>query len=691
MNGLDAFFEPRSVAIVGASDDPQSLNGRALAYLRGGFTGAIHPVHPQKSTVQGLPAVRKISELPTPPDLAIVVVRATSVLGVAEDAAAAGVKALLVFSSGFREVGPEGQAMETALVDLGRRSGLRIMGPNCVGLISLPVGNIATFAALDPPAYRAGRIGLITQSGAMGTHLFKSAQRAGIGISHFAATGNEADVSTTDLIEYLVERDDVDVVTAFAEHVAQPDRLFAVAAAARRRGKPLVFMKVGRSASGARAAVSHTGSMAGSDAVVEAAFRQHGIVRATTTGEFLSIARLLAQGRRPRGRRLGIVTVSGGGGVLAADEASEAGLEVPPLTGADRERVAARIPVFGSADNPVDCTAQIGVNDQTAVGAVLEAVSVASTVDMLCYSGLSDVPTTGWLDALRGVLDATDKPLAVVCATPGGAEGLTERGVPCFTDTREAMRALAALADVAEDPPVVTPPSVDPQGVREVLAGIGRSGALTEAESRAVLAGAGIGDPDGIVADSPAAAARAAAELGFPVALKIVSADVPHKSDAGGVVLHVATADEARSAYERIHRDVARHVPAARLDGVLVQRMAPAGTELMVGVHRDPTFGPVLTVGLGGVRAELIDRVERWVGPVDADAALGLLRRVCGGRLVGRPRGVDEAGARAVAALAARLSGLVAAVDEIAEVDLNPVIVHPDGAFLADALVVVAD
>jgi acetate---CoA ligase (ADP-forming) len=690
---LNALFEPRSIAVVGASDDPRTINGRTLAHLRAAFPGEIIPVHPQRATVQGLPAAASLADLAHPPDLVIVAIRAEAVIEVAEQAGSLGVPALLVFSSGFAETGPAGLALQRRLLDVAQRHRTLLFGPNCLGVINVSTGVLATFADLpEPGSFRPGGVALVSQSGAFGSMLFKAAQRTGIAMSYFAATGNEADVTQVDVLADYVERPDVHTILGFGEQIGDPQGFRAVAERARALEKPIVFLKVGRSGAGARAAISHTGSLTGAERVIDAAFQQYGVVRADTMADLLGYARIFEQRRRPAGRRLGIVTVSGGVGVLLADAAVASGLEVPELAGESRARVAATIPAFGSPGNPVDCTAQIGVNDRAALATVLRTVAALPEVDMVCYAGLSEDPGPDWLDALQVLASDVDKPAVVWGPSPVAVARLSDRGVTSYLEPEGAIRALAALANFHLVPPLRPPASArDPRRSRdaEALLASAGPGVMAEPDARRLLSLYGIAGPAQEVVHDGAGALDAAARIGYPIALKVLSRDLPHKSDAGGVSLGLRTAPEVENGYRQLLAAVAASAPAAAIDGVLVQAMIPAGLELLVGLHRDRDFGPVLTVGLGGTHTEIIDRTASRLAPVGGAEAGRALAEVAGGRLLRRDRGLTPAALEAVCAIVVAVGDLAAELDLVTEVDLNPVIAHRDGAAVADALVVV--
>jgi acyl-CoA synthetase (NDP forming) len=409
--------------------------------------------------------------------------------------------------------------------------------------------------------------------------------------------------------------------------------------------------------------------------------------------DLLAYARIFEHGRRPAGRRVGIVTISGGVGVLLTDAAIAAGLEVPEFTGPARARVAGTIPQFGAPANPVDCTAHVGVNDRAALGRVLRTVAELPEVDMLCYGGLSDDPNEDWLDALDVLRTDVDKPAVVWCSTPVAQRKVSGRGIPCFLEPEGALRGLAALAGFWLDPPRPREvPTRDPARValgEEILRRRGPRGVLRDHDARRLLERYGIPFPVQEAATDAAGAVELAERIGFPVALKALSRELPHKSDAGGVRLDLRSADEVRRAYDDLLASVARWAPKARVDSVLVQAMAPTGLELVVGMHRDPQFGPVVTVGMGGTRTEIMDRTASRLAPFGREEALRALAEISGGRLTTNPRGLDGAGQESVCDIAVAIGRVATELDRVSEIDLNPVIVRDGGATVVDVLVVV--
>jgi acetate---CoA ligase (ADP-forming) len=686
---LDALFAPRSVAVVGASDDPKRIGGRPIAYLKERFQGRILPVSQSRAVVQGLPAVPQVTDLEAPPDLAIIAVPARHVVGIARECADFGVRSLLVFTSGFAEASSEGARWQRDLVAVGQAGGMRICGPNCIGQINLPDGAVTTFGSLpDLPAVH-GSIGLASQSGAYGLTLFKFARSVDLPIAHVLSTGNECDVDVTDALAWLVQRPEVDVLVGFAEAIREPTRLLDVARRARELDKPFLFLKAGTSVAGARAALSHTGSVVGADDVIDAVFRQHGILRPRSSTDIITWSRLLMARRRARGPRVGIVTTSGGVGVLMSDAAEAAGLETPPLPAKDQESLAALLPPFGSPVNPVDCTGQV-VNNPGFFAGVLRTVAASADIDLVAVAGLPDTVEPGRLSALTELAAATDKPLVAWAHSRPWVSALAPLGIAVYDDPVAAMRAAGALVSYsAWQPPVAHICEENGERAtlaRAVLQQAAGGAALLDSEATAVLAAYGIPLAPAMTAADLSAAREAARGLGFPLALKVVSPDVLHKSDVGGVRLGIRDEADLATAYESILAEVKASRSDVRILGVLVQKMAAPGLELVCGMKRDAQFGPIVAVGLGGVLVEILRETVLRQAPLSWRDALSAVAEIGQGRLLHSERGLRAAAAEAVASLLVSLGQLAADLPEITEIDLNPVIVNGAGPLVVDAL-----
>ena len=692
--GLDRALSPRSIVMVGASNNPASIGGQVFANLARAFGGPLHPVHPRDPEVQGRAALPSVSDLPEAVDLAVVVVPAPAVPGVIDECAAKGIGGALVITSGFAEAGAEGAALQERMSATSRSSGVRVVGPNCIGFMNLFGGVMANFA-LPPtqPLPTAGPVALVSQSGGFGSYITNKALLAGLRLGWFVSTGNECDVNIAGVMRYLVDRDETQVLMVFSETLRDPELFIETAARAAELDKPIVLLKAGRSDAAAKAAMSHTASIVGSARVFDAVARQYGVFVVETMEEMLDLGMIFQDGRRVRGRRVGILTSSGGAGVLLADACTEAGLVVPelPSTEQDAMREFMPAPFYGSTTNPVDTTAQV-VNSPGAFHKVLFSVGESSVVDMVvAVTWAVPGPAT---DALVEYYQSTDKPLAVT--STAWLDEFQRAGVPTYTDPQRAANALGAVAVQslrAGGPPVPTSRVPDRGRIDRVRPGLvvppGRR-TLLESASKEVLAAYGVPVTREEVVASPDEAVRAAERIGGPVALKVMSYDLPHKTEVGAVRLGVP-ADRVAREYSEMLAEVARRSPGAVVEGVLVQEMVPARIELTLGVQRDPVFGPIVAVGLGGILIEILSEAALLRPPFGADEARGALGRLLGGRLVTGGRGLGPEEQEELARAMVGLGQLALELDAVEEVDVNPVRVADGSVRAADALIVLRD
>jgi acyl-CoA synthetase (NDP forming) len=686
---LDALFRPRGVAVVGASSDPNKIGGRPLHFLlKGGFPGGVYPINPGAAEVQGVPAFAAIEAIPGPLDLAIIALAAPQVAGAVRAAGARGARAAVVFSAGFGEGGEAGRAMQDALLAAARDAGMRLLGPNSLGLFSPAEGLFATFAtALDGAWPKPGGVAIVTQSGALGSYAFAMAEARGLGFSRFVATGNEGDIDLADCIAWLAADPATQVICTAMEAAKDGRRLMAAIAAARAAGKPVIAMKVGATDAGAAAAASHTGSLAGSDAAYDAAFRQAGAVRVRSIEQMVDAA-YAASGARPiREGRVAVVTTSGGVGVLLADAASEGGLSLPHLGEAAQRAMQAVVPLAGGA-NPVDSSAQI-IGDLSLYAGLLEAVLAAERFDAvlgyLAHVGRNKAHM-GRLRAPLAALRARHPDIAFVLCMLADAElraGLLREGFLVFEDPTRAIGALALLKRLGEAPPVLPslpPPRPLPPGPFDEFAAV------------TLLADAGLPMSPMRVAATADAAVAAAEALGYPVVVKVRSAGIAHKSDIGGVALKLADAAAVRAAFARVTLAARAAMPQARIDGVVVAPMAAPGVEAIIGTSHDPAFGPLVMVGSGGVLVEVLRDVALRVAPVDLPTARAMIAETRLALLLRGVRGAPTADAESLARAIVALSEFAAAAgDTLQSVEVNPVLVGPAGAVGVDALVLPRD
>lgn len=687
---LSALIDPKSVAIIGASENPNKIGGRPIHYmLRHGFAGAIYPINPNRDELQGLPCFASLAALPQTPELAIVVVGGDAAVEAVDQCAARGIKSAIVISSGFGETGPEGMAVQRAMVERARAAGLRLIGPNSQGLANFGNGAIASFSTMfieEPPL--DGPIAVVSQSGGMSAMVYGLARQRGLGVRHVHATGNEADVTVSELGWAVAHDPDVRLILLYLESIADPQMLARAAAVARERGVPIVAVKAGRSPSGQRAATSHTGALANEDRVVDAFLRHHGIWRVADPHALARAADAYLKGWRPEGRRLVVISNSGASCVLAADLSEEVGLPLAQLSADTQRDVAAELPGFATASNPIDVTAALLSNNRL-FGNVLPVLARDSAADLF----LVDIPVAGAgydvdgfaRDTARFEAD-TGKPVVVAAWQDSVARAFRDAGVLAYPNAREA---LGALAQVAQHAALLRAPRATwPDDAAVELPADRAAGVLNEADSLALLAGAGVPVVPHRLCTSAEQVRDAFRALGGRVAVKACSRDVPHKSEHGLVALGVASEDEATRLFEQQWERLAQ-LGAAR-DGVLVAAMQGGRRELMVGARTDPVFGPVVIVGDGGKYVEALKDFAILLPPFGVEDVVQALRGLRIGPVLDGVRGEPALDLQAVAAIAVMVGRLVrAACGQIASIDLNPVMVGAagHGAVVVDALV----
>jgi acetate---CoA ligase (ADP-forming) len=694
IGSLASLFAPQSVALIGASENVARIGGRPLRYLReGGFKGAIYPINPTRETVQGFKSFASVSALPETPDVAILAVPAGSTVQAIRECAARNVKAAIVFSAGFAETGEAGRAMQDEISGIARGSGIRVLGPNCLGLFNSAIGYYGTFSAiLDVDFIKPGPIAVVSQSGAYGSHIAHLARQRGLGIGQWITTGNECDIDVAEALRWIVDQPDVNVVMAYAEGIRNRDLFLDALDVARRNEKAIVFMKVGRSEVGARAVSSHTAALAGSDAVFDAVLRQYGVYRARTTAEQIDVAYACARGRYPSGNTLGIFTLSGGFGIQMADDACASGLDVAPMPETAQDELKAMLP-YASPRNPVDATAQ-ALTDlplmTSYIGAMLDKG------DYQLFAGIfgSGPASPTFSASLRQALQAATaghqgRILSLsMSASADIVRSYEDEGFLVFEDGSALVKALAALVHFRS--------SFDAaKGETEAVVNAARialhDGVLSEHEAKSVLSKAGIPFPNEVLVRPGEDAGAAAASIGFPVVVKISSRDIPHKTEIGGVVVGLKTTEEVREAARAILSRAHARRPDARIEGVVISRMIAGGVETIAGVVQDPTFGPVVMFGLGGVFVEVLKDVTFRVAPLDTAQAQRMIREIRGFAVLEGTRGAPPADVDALASMLSALSRFAAAnADLIESIDLNPVLVMPEGQGVVplDALLV---
>lgn len=708
--------------MIGASGSPHTLSARPLRMLQQhGYPGRLYPVNPRYAELGGLACYPDVSSLPEPPDLALVLVSAAAAAGVVDECGRAGVGGVVVISSGFAEQQEGGAQLRTQLrAVLDRHPALRLAGPNSEGFLNVYGAVPATFSpAADPERGAAhllpGPVAVASQSGGLGFALLNDGQARGLGFSHVISAGNEDDLSLLDYADYLVTDERTGVILLFVEGLRHAGRLAVTAARARAAGKPLIAAKAGRSVAGQRATFSHSAHLAGRDEIYQAVLRRCGIATALDQEELVDFAMAFARAPLPGGGRVGVLTYSGGAGVWTADALEAEGFEVPELSPALAGRIRELIPAYGSAANPVDVTAQV-VQTAGGLAPVLDLLACSNEVDaVVVTTTLSSAALLAAEEqALSHAVRKAAKPVLLYSYTRPAAESveiLTRMGLAWFTSGRRVARALRALADYgsfrapddaprqqsagqlptgqepAGQPPVQRDPRAGwrPDAVAEALAV--PAGPLAEWRAKALLRAAGLPVPDGELVVSPAAARDAAARLGSAVAVKAQAAALPHKSEAGGVALGLTGPGEVTDAIARMTASVRAAIPGGVVDGWLVERMCPAGTEMILGIVRDAALGPAVVAGFGGIYAEILGDVTCLPAPVTEAEARAGLAGLRGWALLAGARGRPPADIDALVRLVLALGDLAAACPRISELDLNPVIVGPagQGAWIADA------
>ena len=686
---LEKLFRPQSIAVVGASGDPAKLGGRVLRHLASfGYSGRLFPINLSGKPVQGHPSWPSVLELPEVPDSALIVLPAPMVARALEDCAAKGILQVQILSSGFAEEGGDGAALQEELVRIARRHGMRFTGPNALGSISPADGFFGTFSSLlDTARPGPGRIGVATQSGAYGSHVYAAASFRGLGISRAIATGNEADLDVADCIDYLAEDAGTTVICAALEGCQDGGKLRRALLKAAAARKPVIIMKVGSTEAGAAAAATHTGSLAGEDRIIDVVFRECGAFRAASIEEMIDIAYVCAIGPRPPSREVGILTLSGGIGVLTADACIGAGLALPPMPAATMEAILEIQPVAGGR-NPIDTTAQLNRGLQIFEGISQEMMRGADLGTVMTYMAHLGrnlerfPPLEQSLAALR-----QNFPDRLVVAVMTHIDDIRLRlealGIPVFEDPTRAVRAVAGttFSRILQQAATGAPATVAAAPLH-LEAG-------NEAAAKAVLRAAGIPVLPEHACASAEEAQVAAERLGYPVVMKILSVDIPHKTEVGGVLMNLGDAAAVTAGFHELLRRAGAAKPSARLDGVLVAPMVRGGLETIIGVQRDPVFGPMVMFGLGGVAVELFSDVAFASAPLTEARAEALIDAVKGARLLEGWRGSRPLDRRALVDALCRLSDFAMAhEDSIASIEINPFLVREEGALALDALIV---
>ena len=702
IENLDKIFNPHRIAVIGASDTPSSVGYTVLHNLVGsGFGGVVYPVNPKRESIQGIQAYKDVASLPHAPDLAVICTRAPTVPGIIKTLGEAGTRGVVIISAGFREIGQEGRDLEQQILDEQRKfDGMRIIGPNCLGIIVPGISLNASFAATTP---KAGHVGFISQSGALCTSVLDWAMEGSVGFSYFISVGNMLDVTMGDLIDYLGSSTDTKSIILYIESISE-SREFMSAARAFSRTKPIVAYKAGRFTESAQAAASHTGALAGVDAVYEAAFQRAGIVRISECDDMFDCAELLARHQLPDGDRLAIVTNAGGPGVMTTDALLAHDGRLATLSQETVDELNDVLPPFWSRGNPVDVLGDAPAQRfADAMKVVVRDEGVDAVLVILTPQSMTDA--TGTARAVAKVAATTDKP--VLAAWMGGvmvSEGmqlLGTAGVPCYTTPEKAVRAFMHLVSHARNLEVLneTPRDIsmefglDRQRLRGVFDTILTEGneILSENASKAFLEAYEIPVTKPLLARSDEKAVEVARQCGYPVVLKIHSPQITHKTDVDGVALNLNSDQEIRDAYRQMVKTAAERCPDAEILGVTVQKMVsdPNGFELIVGTKKDPIFGAVIMVGTGGTAAEVFRDRALALPPLNESLARRMLTSLKSWPLLQGYRGKPAANIDRLIEVLIRFSYLVADYPEIKELDVNPLLVTPEDVVALDARVII--
>jgi acetyltransferase len=698
---LSKLFEPGSVAVFGASDRPGAVGNLVFRnMIEGDFSGDIYPINPKHSKVQGHKAYPDLNSIGKPVDLAVITTQAVTVPGIIESCGEHGIRAAVVISAGFREVGPQGLKLEQALVENARRYGLRFIGPNCLGLMRPDTGLNCTF---NKGSASHGKIALVSQSGALCTAILDWAAANNIGFSAVVSTGISADTDFGDVLDYLVSDPKTKSILLYIEGIHHA-RSFMSGLRDAARVKPVIALKVGRHPSGSRAAMSHTGALVGSDDVFESALRRAGVVRGLRIGDLFSAATTLTSAFKVKGERLAIVTNGGGPGVMATDRVTDLGMSLAELSDETLKKLNAVLPVTWSQANPVDVIGDATPERYTrAIEICMSDPGVDGLLVILTPQAMTDPAAVA--KSLVSIADNSRKPL-LACwmgdiQVAEGRQILRDANVPTFHTPEAAVEAFSYLVNhyrnqqlLLETPGPLSPGKApDVEGARMIIEGALSEGrkVLSESESKAVLRAFHIPTAQASVVRSPNEALVQAESLGFPVVLKINSPDITHKSDAGGVRLGISNAQAVRSAYNDLLGSVKKNRPEARIDGVTIEPMLqrPNGRELLVGLATDPLFGPVITFGAGGTAVEVMGDRAVTLPPLNHRLVQDLIGQTRVFRLLGEFRHMPKADMDALEQVLLRVSEIACELPLVKELDINPLIVDEHGAIAVDARIVV--
>ena len=704
---LKNLFHPRSVALIGASTEQNKLSGRPFRFFREyGYAGNIYPVNPKYPEIAGVPCFAKLSDIPGKVDLAVITLPATAVPEALAECGTKGVKAAAIISSGFAEVGGEGLRLQEELQRIALENGIAVCGPNCSGFVYFPERVTATFSVgLDGGFPETGPAAFISQSGALSSYILGAAKERGLAFRYWITTGNECMLSFTDYLQYLLEDPEVRLVLGYLEDARDGQAFQTAARRALALDKPLIILKAGRSEAGAKASVSHTGSLAGADEVYQAVFSQNGVLRADSLDELFDLALLAQAPRRPRGRRVQVVSISGAAGILMADVGSELGLEFSDLSPVTKDELEKIMPPFASITNPMDVTAEAVARPGLLTQAAEVILTDPNVDNLVMFFGIVPGAHERLATGIAQVAQSTDKLVMMTWFPLPRADiwmSLARAGVPVFPEPARGIRALGKMAQYvaarersfSRHTAAIASLSGFESSVEKILDQAKSEGrnVLSEVETKSLLKALGLTAPHGGLARSAAEARSVANSIGGPVALKASSPDLLHKTEAGVIRLGLKSPQEVERAFEEIVAKAKKWNPQARLDGVLVEEMIGGDTrEVIVGARQDLRFGPIVTFGLGGVFVEAIRDFAVWPAPLTLDEAREMIRRIRGYRILTAFRGRPAPDLEALAQVLCQVGQFACAWRErIAELEINPLFVLPEGSgvVVGDALAV---
>ena len=685
---IDSIFNPKSVAVVGASAKKGGVGNDVLVNLIKDFKGNIYPVNPKGGEIEGLKAYTTLLEIPYEVDLVVVLVNAKFVPGVVDQAIEKKAKGIVIISAGFKEVGHDGAVVEKEMARKAREAGIPLVGPNCLGVINAECGLNASFAS---KICKQGSLAFISQSGALCTSVLDFAEARQMGFSKFVSVGNKSDVNETELLEYLADDPKTKAIALYLEDIADGKGFIEIASKIFwEKGKVVLCLKSGRSAEGAKAVSSHTGSLAGSDAVYDAIFTQSGVQRVDTIAELFDRAALYTTQPEPKGKNLAIITNAGGPGIMATDAAVRNGLKLAQISDETKAKLKETMPPAASLRNPVDVLGDAHSDRyQTATELIMSDPNVDMGLILLTPQSMTDSDKIG--ADIPAVIKSSGKP--VVCAFMGaaavaeGVEKLVSQGVPNYSFPEDAVAALGAYVKLTEFRALTGREYVVADGgnvekAKQIIAeklGDADEKYLTQAECRAIFACYDLPLLQSGVAKSPEEAAEIVERIGAKVVMKVMSDDVKHKFDAGGVILNVEGPEKAKEAYAQIYANVEKNVPGAKIDSILIEQMAEKGVEVILGCNRDAKFGPLVMIGHGGTYAELWKDVAFRLAPMQKISAERMIRQIKTFKMLDGFRGAPKCDVAALEKTLLNFSTMLVNHPEIAECDINPLIVHDAG------------